>query len=66
MAPKSTKNGTNLAQGGGKGYQNANEKHPNEFVFLMCGDFPQTSEGSTAGRLPVFYEKKKRSDNSFV
>ena len=41
---------------------NANAKHPNEntcvFVFNVRR-FPQNSEGSTAGRLWMFYEKRK-------
>ena len=38
-------------------------KHTNEktrFVFNMRR-FPQTSEGSTAGRLPMLYEKRDKT-----
>ena len=70
MRPTSTKNGTNLAQGDGKGYQtinnnmktqkDANAKHQNEkrCASFKVRRFPQKSEGSTAGRLLIAYEIK--------
>ena len=71
MAPTSIQNGANLAQGVGKGYPkinknmkqkekaNANTKMRNKSLsFYYVRRFPQTTESSTAGRLPMFYEKK--------
>ena len=67
-ALQSTKNGTKLAKGGGKGYQQItqnvkkeNATHTNEKTTYLCFNlwrFLQKSEGSTARRLQMFYEKK--------
>ena len=68
MAAKSTQNGTNLAHGGGKGYQQINKimkikNTPTQSIkVIICvfnvRRFPQKSEGSAAGRLLMFYETK--------
>ena len=69
MAPKSIQNGANLAQGVGKGYPKINKNMKNrknanantkmrKTYFFYVRRFPQKTEGSTAGRLPMFYEKK--------
>ena len=64
IAPQSIQNGANLAQGVGKGYpkinnnmkkKNRKRKHNNDIFYMRR--FPQTTEGSTAGRLPMFYQQ---------
>ena len=69
MEPKSTTNGTNLGQGGGKGQpkinenmksiKNANVKNQNKknTCFSNLVRFSQKSEGSTAGRLPRSFQQ---------
>ena len=71
MAPTSIKNGANLAQGVGNGYPqingnmnnrksaNANTQKKNTNIFHVRRS-SQKTEGSTAGRLPMFYENKKK------
>ena len=74
MAPTSIQNGANLAQGVGKGYSKINKNmknrrnanaNTNNIVLRFCyvRRFPQKTEGSTAGRLPMFYEQKKNDKN---
>ena len=70
MASTSTKHGTNLAQGGCQGLPTNQRKYKQikktqtqntnmrSYVFFV-GRIPQTSEGSTAGRLQMFYKKKE-------
>ena len=75
MAPISTQNGTNLDHAGGKGYTkintnmkqlrkntNANTKMRTYAFVFMWGIF-QKSDGATAGRLPMFYNKKWQTCN---
>ena len=81
LAPKSIQNRTNLAQGVGKGYPEINinikkiEKTQTQtqqleqkkiYIYIFyVRRFPQKTEGSTAGRLPMFFffEKKKTDKN---
>ena len=77
MGPTSITKGTNQAHGGGKGYPKINEnmkkkkrrdpnvKNQNKEKRLFCnvGRFSYKSDGSAAGRLPMFYE---RSDKNLI
>ena len=68
MVPTSILNDPSLVQGVGQGYPEINRKITNMKtqtqtqkleIFFHLRRFPQTTEGSTTGCLPMFYEKKK-------
>jgi hypothetical protein len=70
-APKPIQNGANLAHGGRQGipenqqkYEqiknaNANTRMRQKHIFLYVRRFPKNTEGSTAGRLQMIFEKRK-------